>query len=81
MDKLLKKIYDEVICYEEDVTKMNKTIEKESMDILKKHSNQFSTEEEKLLELLDDAASFAVREGFCMGMKYAFKIMTKIFKE
>lgn len=80
MEDLFKKIYDEVICYEKDIREMNKTIEKENLDILKRYNDQPGTEEyEKLLELIDDAASFAGREGFYMGIKYALKIMAKLF--
>ncbi len=82
MDKLFKKIYDEVICYEKDVTRMNRTIENNNRLILEKYNGRLSEEEEEtLLELIDDAASFAGREGFCMGIKYAFKNIIKIFND
>ena len=82
MEDLFKKIYDEVICYEKDIKEMNKTIEKENLDILKRYNNQLGTEEkEKLLELIDNASSFAVHEGFYMGIKYAFKSMVKLFND
>lgn len=81
MDKLLEKIYDEVICNEKDVTRMNKTIENNNVNILKKYNGSFNKEEEEiLLELLDDAASSAGRKGFCMGVKYTFKIIAALFK-
>ena len=80
MEDLFKKIYDEVICYEKDMKDTNKTIEKENLDILERYNNQLDTEEqEKLLELIDEASSFAVREGFYMGIKYAVKSMVKLF--
>lgn len=81
MDKLFKKIYDEIICYEEDIDEMNKTIENNNIDILKKYNDKFSEEEKEiLLELLDDAALYAGRKNFYMGMKYAFKIIAALFK-
>ena len=81
MDKLLEKIYDEVICNEKDVTRMNKTIENNNVNILKKYNGSFNKEEEEiLLELLDDADSSAGRKGFCMGVKYTFKIIAALFK-
>lgn len=68
MDKLLEKIYDEVICDEKDVARMNKAIENNNINILKKYNGRFSEEEEEiLLELLDDAVSSAGRKGFCVG--------------
>lgn len=81
MDKLLRKIYDEVICYEKDVSEMNKKIEKQNINILKKYSSQHEIEEETLLDLIDSATEFAEYEGFCIGMKYAFKCMVKIFED
>ncbi len=81
MDKLLEKIYDEVICDEKDVARMNKAIENNNINILKKYNGRFSEEEEEiLLELLDDAASSAGRQGFCVGVKYTFKIIAALFK-
>ncbi|MCI9080470.1 MAG: hypothetical protein HFH68_16445 [Lachnospiraceae bacterium] len=80
MDKLFEKIYDEVICHEKDISEMNKAIEADNMDILKKLNNKLNDEEEEIfLGLLDDAASSAGRKGFYMGMKYAFKIITALF--
>lgn len=81
MDKLLEKIYDEVICDEKDVARMNKAIENNNINILKKYNGRFNEEEEELLlELLDDAASSAGHKGFCVGVKYTFKIIAALFK-
>jgi len=82
MDELFKKIYDEVICYEEDIVKMSKIIENNSIIILKKYNDKLNENEEEIfLELIDDATSYAEREGFYMGMKYAFKIIAALFKK
>lgn len=82
MDKLFRKIYDEVICYEKDVAGMNRTIENNNKLILEKYNGSLNEKEKEIfLELIDDAASFAGREGFCMGMKYAFKSMVMLFKD
>jgi len=81
MDKLLKKIYDEVICYEKDVAEINREIESKNRDILKKYNDKLSEEEEEMfLELLDNVASSAEYKGFYIGVKYAFKIIISLFK-
>lgn len=61
---------------------MNKAIENEMMHILEKYKDRLEEkEEEELLELLDEAASFAEYAGFYMGMKYAVKGMLTLLKD
>ena len=76
MDELLRKIYDDVLCYEKDIANMNQIIESETTHIIEKYEGKLTDEEEEeeeLFNLLDTAASFAGKEGFCMGVKYTLK--------
>ena len=82
MERVFKKIYEEVICHEENVQEMNKVVENEMIHILERYKNRLEgKEEEELLELLDEASSFAEYAGFYMGMKYAVKGMLALLKD
>jgi len=82
MESVFRKVYDEVICYEEDVREANKAVENEIIYMIEKYKDKLGKEEEeKFLDLLDTAAAFAEYEGFYMGMKYALKGMLMLLKD
>ena len=82
MNGLFEKIYDEVICYEKDVTAMNQVIEKKNNELSLKYRDRLNEKErEGLVEILDDMAVSAGKEGFYMGFCYAFRGMLALLKE
>lgn len=82
MNGLFEKIYDEVICYEKDVTAMNQAIEKKNNELSLKYQDRLDEKErEGLVDILDDIAVSAGKEGFYMGFCYAFRGMLALLKE
>lgn len=82
MDRLFEKIYNEVICYEKDVTAMNKAMEQKNQELSLKYKDRLDEKErEELVDSLDDIALSAGKEGFYMGFSYAFRGMLALLKE
>lgn len=75
MDKLLKKIFDEIVSYEKDFIKMDAIINRE----IEKHTAVYQTKMnrediEELKNLLYEISSISEREGFFLGIRYAIRI-------
>lgn len=82
MNGLFEKIYDEVICYEKDVTALNQAMEKKNNELSLKYQDRLDEKErEGLVDILDDIAVSAGKEGFYMGFCYAFGGMFALLKE
>ncbi|KAI4451498.1 hypothetical protein C823_006058 [Eubacterium plexicaudatum ASF492] len=82
MNGLFEKIYDEVICYEKDVTALNQAMEKKNNELSLKYQDRLDEKErEGLVDILDDIAVSAGKEGFYMGVCYAFGGMFALLKE
>lgn len=83
MEKIFKTIYEEILCNEEDLKRMNKNIENESLRILEKCKCQSNNnnDDDELLCLLDSAISLAAYKGFYLGMKYATKGIFTLLKD
>lgn len=81
MSRLFEKIYNEVLYYEKDVTAMNKAMEQKNQELSLKYKNRLDEKErEELVDILDDIALSAGKEGFYMGFSYAFKAMLALLK-
>lgn len=81
MDRLFQKIYGEVIFYEQDIAALNRAIEQKNEEVSLKYKKVLDEKErEELLDLLDDAAISACREGFYKGLCYAFRGMLALLK-
>lgn len=81
MKSLLKKIYENVICYEEDAIQMDKTINKEIEELLLKCCSKFKDDEiEQLKSNIYQLALTAEQEGFELGMKYAYRLFVGLEK-
>lgn len=75
MDKLLKKIFDEIVSYEKDFIKMDAIINRE----IEKHAAVYQTKMnrediEELKNLLYEISRISEREGFFLGIRYAIRI-------
>jgi hypothetical protein len=81
MDGLFEKIYDEVICYEKDITAMNKAIEQKSNELSLQYKNRLDeNEREGLVDIVDDIAVSAGKEGFYIGFCYAVRGMLALLR-
>ncbi len=81
MSGLFEKIYNEVLYYEKDITAMNQAIENRNQELCFPYKNRLDEKErERLLDLLDDAALAAGKEGFYLGVCYAFRGMLALMK-
>ncbi len=77
MNKILQKIYDDIICYEKDCMEMDKKISEE-MNRLIKHYELPKTDLEELKSLLYEISRISQREGFFLGIRYAFRIFSAL---
>lgn len=77
MNELLKKIYQEVICYEEENVQICSETDKEIMQLMKTFAvNLSEKDQQELKELLYAVALVGEQAGFEIGFKTAIKIIT-----
>lgn len=82
MNKLLKKIYEEVICYENDTRKIDKILETEIQELLHPYAKQFSHEQiETILSLMYAIQLKAMQEGFQHGAKYTLSTLFALLSD
>lgn len=76
MMDLLRKIYDTVICYEEDTIEMCKRVDEELLDLIEPYKGKLSDDElDKLKDLMGCISATAEREGFLLGVRYTLKTL------
>lgn len=79
MEDLLKKIYDTVICYEQETVEMGWKVDREIEHLIEPYQEKISEkEQENLKNLLCCIALTAERESFLLGVKYTMKMLTKL---
>ncbi|MDE6904858.1 MAG: hypothetical protein K2P76_08000 [Lachnospiraceae bacterium] len=77
MAKLLEKIFDEIITYEKDFIIMDAGIGREIEKRIRVYQKAMNEEEiEELKNLLYEMTKISEREGFFLGIKYAFRIFS-----
>lgn len=75
MDKLLKKIFDDIISYEKDFIKMDAIVNREIEKHTAEYQEKMNREEmEELKNLLYEITKISEREGFFLGIRYAVRI-------
>ena len=80
-DNLLKKIFDDVIAYEEEAVRIRSGIEDEVKKLMNPYVSKMDGKEREAFEdMCYDISYFAELGGFRLGMKYAVKILTEILK-
>lgn len=78
MNELLKKIYEEVICYEEDMLKAGKQIDMEINKLIEIYTDQLDEKTLEIVKTLMHQISFASEQtGFWLGVKYTMKWLFK----
>lgn len=82
MNRLLKKIYDEVLVYEKDVVSTNKAVDKTINDLIKSYNEELSASEyDELKELLFSAVSTAEHAGFENGVRFTLKMLSSLLHD
>lgn len=82
MNKLLKKLFDNVINNEKETIEVNKQIDNRIHTILDQYKEELTEEElEKFSSHLYYVALVAEQEGFQLGMKYLFKIAISLLSD
>ena len=82
MNELLKKIYEEVICYEEDMMAAGKEVEVEINKLIEPYTDQFDeTTLETVKTLLYQTSFSAEQTGFWLGIKYTIKLLSEILSK
>lgn len=82
MNELLKKIYNNVLVYEEQVTKISKAVDDEINNLIEPHQTKLSaTELEELKDLLSSTALVAEQTGFEIGMRFAIKLIVSMLAD
>lgn len=82
MNRLLKKIYDEVLVYEKDIVAANKAVDENVYDLIKSYSETLSDSEyNELKELLFSAVSTAEQAGFENGVRFTFKMLCSLLHD
>ena len=81
-DNLLKKIFDDVICYEEEAMEIRRSIEDEVKRLITPYVSKMDEKEKESFEdMCYDISYYAELGGFRLGLKYAVKILTEILKK
>lgn len=82
MNELLKKIYNNVLVYEEQVTKISKVVDDEINTLIEPYQDKLSdTELEELKDLLSSTALVAEQTGFEIGMRFAIKLIVSMLAD
>lgn len=81
MDKILKKIYEDIIYYEKDVVQMDNKINMDIDEILESYQKELKQIDINIIkELLYKETFNAQREGFKLGMRYMLKLCLYLLK-
>lgn len=76
MNELLRKIFDTIICYENQSIEVGQNIEKEIKNLIRPYQDTLTDDtQEELKNLLYGISSIAEREGFLLGIKYTLKTL------
>lgn len=76
MSDLLKKIYNNVLVYEEDIVKTNREIDEERNRLVECYVQQLSDKEkDQLKDIMSSMALTAEMAGFENGVRFAFQLL------
>lgn len=82
MDNLLEKIYEEVAVYSEESYEVNHKLEREVEEMFKPYTMKLTGKEKEALEdAFFDVCATGKYVGFCIGMKYCFKLILELLSD
>lgn len=79
MNETLKKIYDDIVCYEKETVEAGWRIDSEIKDLTHPHEEKLDAEElDELKSIMSQTALVAGREGFEIGVRFALRLLTAL---
>ena len=82
MNALLKKIYDTIVCYEDETINLGKELDKEVNRLVQPYQNLYNEQElEELKAKLYSISIQSERAGFILGVKWMMKLLLEIFMQ
>ncbi|MDD6482482.1 MAG: hypothetical protein PUF65_09540 [Lachnospiraceae bacterium] len=82
MNALLKKIYDTIVCYEDETINLGKELDKEVNRLVQPYQNLYNEQElEELKSKLYSISIQSERAGFILGVKWMMKLLLEIFMQ
>lgn len=81
-NELLKKIYEEAAVYSEEAYEANRKLENEVENRIAPHTRKLSGKEKEMLEdVFYDVCADGKYVGFCIGMRYCFKLILELLSD
>lgn len=81
MNDLLKKIYSEILIYEEDIISINKSTDEKVAELTAPYQQKLSDDEmEQLKSLLYAISLSAEQTGFEVGVRFAVQLLIKLLQ-
>ena len=78
----LKEIYEEVAVFSKENIEVNRKLENEVADMIEPYTMKLSgTEKEALEDMFYDVCAEGKYVGFCIGMKYCFKLILELLSD
>lgn len=75
MNETLKKIYDDIVCYQKETVEAGWRIDREIKDLIHPYEEKLDTEQlDELKSIMSQTAYIAEREGFEIGVRFALKL-------
>lgn len=82
MNDLLRKIYQEVILYEDYSLQLGKTLDEQTMLLLEPYRETFSSDNlETIRTLMYELAYEAEKMGYILGVKSVTQIITELYSK
>lgn len=78
----LKEIYEEVAVFSKDCYEANHKLEREVADMIEPYAMKLSGREKEALEdMFYNVCAEGKYVGFCIGMKYCFKLILELLSD
>lgn len=78
----LKEIYEEVAVFSKENIEVNRKLENEVADMIEPYTMKLSGNEKEALEdVFYDVCAEGKYVGFCIGMKYCFKLILELLSD
>lgn len=78
----LKEIYEEVAVFSKENIEVNRKLENEVANMIESYTMKLSgTEKEALEDMFYDVCAEGKYVGFCIGMKYCFKLILELLSD
>lgn len=82
MNELLKKIYENVICYEKDALQMGERMDTVVNDLIEPYTEHFKEQDiETVKELMYAICLKSEQEGFQLGIQYTLKMLIQLLAD